>query len=182
MISWITQLDVNILYYVQDNLRSEILNGLVRVFTSLGNYGLIWILFTFVLLIYSDTRKVGIMCAVALILDLIVCNGILKNVIARTRPYDAFENIRCIVPPQLDYSFPSGHTASSFAAVVPAIANKNTRKIGVVALIIAILMAVSRIYVCVHYPSDVVGGFIVGLLCGVVSCKIFQKYMQIKDK
>ena len=105
MISWITQIDLHILYYVQDNLRNEVLNGVVKAFTSLGNYGLIWILFTLALLIYSDTRKVGIMCAVALIIDLIVCNGILKNVIARTRPYDAFENIRCIVPPQPDYSF-----------------------------------------------------------------------------
>lgn len=182
MISWITQIDLHILYYVQDNLRNEVLNGVVKAFTSLGNYGLIWILFTLALLIYSDTRKVGIMCAVALILDLIVCNGILKNVIARTRPYDAFENIRCIVLPPPDYSFPSGHTASSFAAVVPAIVNKNTRKIGIAALIVAILMAVSRIYVCVHYPSDVVGGLIVGLLCGIVSCKIFEKLMQIKDK
>ena len=182
MISWITQLDVNILYYVQDNMRSEILNEVVKVFTSLGNYGLIWILFTLALLIYSDTRKVGMMCAVALIIDLILCNGILKNVIARTRPYDAFENIRCIISPQPDYSFPSGHTASSFAAVVPAIVNKNTRRIGVVALIIAILMAVSRIYVCVHYPSDVVGGLIIGMLCGAVSCKIFKKYMQNKEK
>lgn len=182
MISWITQIDLHILYYVQDNLRNEVLNGVVKAFTSLGNYGLIWILFTLALLIYSDTRKVGIMCAVALILDLIVCNGILKNVIARTRPYDAFENIRCIVPPQPDYSFPSGHTASSFAAVVPAIVNKNTRKIGIAALIVAILMAVSRIYVCVHYPSDVVGGLIVGLLCGIASCKIFEKLIQLKDK
>lgn len=182
MISWITQLDLNILYYVQDNMRSEVLNGVVRVFTSLGNYGLIWILFTLALFIYSDTRKVGIMCAVALILDLIICNGILKNVIARTRPYDAFENIRCIMPPQSDYSFPSGHTASSFAAVVPVIINKNTRKLGIAALVVAIFMAVSRIYVCVHYPSDVVGGIIVGLFCGAASCKIFQKYMQLKEK
>lgn len=176
MISWITGLDVNILYYVQDNLRDETLNGIVRVFTSLGNYGLIWIIFTLVLLICSDTRKTGIMCAAALILDLIICNGILKNIVARTRPYDAYENIRCLVSPQPDYSFPSGHTASSFAAVVPALRNKNIRPVGVAALVVAILMALSRIYVCVHYPSDVIAGVAVGILCGLISCRVMQKY------
>lgn len=176
MISWITDLDVNILYYVQDHMRGEVLNAVVSVFTSLGNYGLIWILFTLALIIYPNTRKVGVTCAIALILDLIICNGILKNIFARTRPYEAYENIRCIVRPQMDYSFPSGHTASSFAAVVPALADKNTRRLGVVALIVAVLMALSRIYVCVHYPSDVVGGLVVGVLCGMLSCRIVERY------
>lgn len=180
MISWITNIDVNILYYVQDNLRGEILNTIVSIFTSLGNYGLIWILFTLALLIYPKTRKIGITCALALILELIICNGILKNIFARTRPYDAFENIRCLVPPQRDYSFPSGHTASSFAAVVPALADKKTRHIGVFALIVAVLMALSRIYVCVHYPSDVIGGVVVGLLCGILSCRFVQRVIDNK--
>lgn len=175
MVSWITNLDVNILYYVQDHLRGETLNRIVSVFTSLGNYGLIWILFTIALLIYSDTRKVGAACAVALILDLIICNGILKNIFARIRPYEAYENIRCIVSPQKDYSFPSGHTASSFAAVIPALADKDTRIIGIAALVVAVLMALSRIYVCVHYPSDVVGGIVVGVLCGVLSCWLIER-------
>ena len=74
------------------------------------------------------------------------------------------------------------YSAAAAGLFVPAIVNKNTRKIGIAALIVAILMAVSRIYVCVHYPSDVVGGLIVGLLCGIASCKIFEKLMQIKDK
>lgn len=178
MISWITELDIKILYYVQDNLRNETLNGIVKGFTSLGNYGLIWILFTLVLLIYSDTRKTGIMCALALILDLIICNGILKNIVARIRPYDTYENIRCLVSPQVDYSFPSGHTASSFAAVIPALKDKNIRIIGVIAMIVAILMALSRIYVCVHYPSDVIAGVVVGVLCGMISCWIGKKYMK----
>lgn len=178
MFLWLRELDVNILYYIQEHLRGEVLNRVVSVFTSLGNYGLIWILFTLGLLVYYDTRKIGVTCMVALLLDLIVCNGILKNIIARTRPYDAYENIRCIVTPQMDYSFPSGHTASSFAAVIPVLADKNTKRIGIAAFIVAVLMALSRLYVCVHYPSDVIGGAIVGVLCGVISCRLVQRYMK----
>jgi len=117
MFSWITDLDINILYYIQGHFRNELLNSIVKVFTSLGNYGLIWILLTIFLLVCKKTRKTGIVCAIALIIDLVICNGILKNIFARTRPYDAYKDIRCLIEPQPDYSFPSGHTASSFAAL-----------------------------------------------------------------
>ena len=177
MFSWITDIDINILYYVQDNLRGETLNTVVQFFTSLGNYGLIWILLTIILIGYSDTRKVGIKCAVALIFDVILCNGILKNIVARTRPYDAYENIRCLLPPQVDYSFPSGHTASSFAVIIPVLMEKDTRFLGKIVLVVAIMMALSRIYVCVHYPSDVICGIFVGVLCGMASCYIMNKYV-----
>ena len=76
--------------------------------------------------------------------------GILKNIFARTRPYDAYKDIRCLIEPQPDYSFPSGHTASSFAAVVPILADRNTRRLGIVALVVAILMAFREyMYVCI---------------------------------
>lgn len=179
MISWITELDVNILYYVQEHLRGEKLNKIVQVFTSLGNYGLIWILLTLLLLIRKDTRQVGIMCAMALIFDLILCNGILKNVVARERPYETYKDIRCLIPPQPDYSFPSGHTASSFAAVIPVLYDKHTRKFGIIMLVVAILMALSRLYVCVHYPSDIVCGLIVGIFCGIAACYF---YVTVKTK
>ena len=176
MFSWITDLDVNILYYVQNHLRGETLNKMVQFFTSLGNYGLIWILLTIALILCSNTRKVGIKCAVALIIDLILCNVLLKNIVARTRPYDAYENIRCLLPPQVDYSFPSGHTASSFAVTMPVLLEKDTRFFGKIVLILAIMMALSRIYVCVHYPSDVFCGIILGIFCGVLSCYIINRY------
>lgn len=177
MISWITDLDINILYYVQENLRGEFLNKIVPVFTSLGNYGLIWILLIVLLLMRKDTRQVGIMCTVALIFDVILCNGILKNVVARRRPYETYKDIRCLLPPQIDYSFPSGHTASSFAVAIPVIYHKHTRKLGVVTFTVAVLMALSRLYVCVHYPSDIICGVIVGVLCGILSCFVCYKYI-----
>ena len=162
------ELDGNILLYVQDNLRTDILDSIAVPFTSLGNAGLVWILIVAMLVMYRNTRKDGLYCVVSLIMCFIVVNLFLKNVIARIRPYDAMEQIRCLVEPQMDYSFPSGHTAIAFAASVPVFI-LSSKRLGVVMLIFSVLMGLSRIYVCVHYPTDVIGGAVIGILCGLVT-------------
>lgn len=81
------------------------------------------------------------------------------------------EQIRCLIEPQVDYSFPSGHTAIAFAASVPVFILSDKR-LGTAMIIFSILMALSRIYVCVHYPTDVIGGAVVGILCGIITGKI----------
>lgn len=165
------ELDSNILLYVQDHMRNEALNDAVIWFTSLGNAGLIWILLIIALIIYKGTRREGIYCTISLILCFIIVNLFLKNVVARIRPYDAMEQIRCLIEPQVDYSFPSGHTAIAFAASVPVFILSDKR-LGTAMIIFSILMALSRIYVCVHYPTDVIGGAVVGILCGIITGKI----------
>lgn len=175
------ELDSNILFYVQDNLRSEVLNNVVVWFTSLGNAGLIWVLLIAAFILYKGTRKEGFGCAISLLLCFIVVNLFLKNAVARVRPYDALEQIRCLVAPQADYSFPSGHTAIAFAASVPVFIISN-KKLGIVMIIFSILMAFSRIYVCVHYPTDVIGGAVIGILCGVVTgMVIYPKLYSINN-
>ena len=104
------ELDSNILFYVQDNLRNDALNDIVVWFTSLGNAGLIWVLLIAALITYKGTRKEGLGCAISLVLCFIVVNLFLKNAVARVRPYDAMEQIRCLVGPQADYSFPVSYT------------------------------------------------------------------------
>ena len=175
------ELDSNILFYVQDNLRSEALNNIVVWFTSLGNAGLIWVLLIAALIAYKGTRKEGLGCAISLLLCFIVVNLFLKNAVARVRPYDAMEQIRCLVPPQVDYSFPSGHTAIAFAASVPVFII-SSKKLGIIMIILSLLMALSRIYVCVHYPTDVIGGAVIGILCGVVTgMVIYPKLYSINN-
>ncbi len=175
------ELDTNILFFVQDNLRNNVLNDIVVWFTSLGNAGLMWILVIAALIAYKGTRKEGLGCAVSLILCFIVVNVFLKNVVARVRPYDAIEQIRCLVGPQADYSFPSGHTAIAFAASVPVFIISDKR-LGVIMIIFSVLMALSRIYVCVHYPTDVIGGAVIGILCGVVAgMVIYPKLYSINN-
>lgn len=175
------ELDTNILFFVQDNLRNNVLNDIVVWFTSLGNAGLMWILVIAALIAYKGTRKEGLGCAVSLILCFIVVNVFLKNVVARVRPYDAIEQIRCLVEPQADYSFPSGHTAIAFAASVPVFIISDKR-LGVIMIIFSVLIALSRIYVCVHYPTDVIGGAVIGILCGVVTgMVIYPKLYSINN-
>ena len=139
--------------------------------TKLGNAGIVWILLTIVLLLIPKTRKSGLILAAALIVDLILCNGILKPLIARIRPFDVNSAIQLIVAKPHDYSFPSGHTAASFTAVM-ALYLVGEKKLWKIALVFAVLIAFSRLYLYVHYPTDVLGGIITGAIAGYIGYKL----------
>lgn len=161
------------LLYIQDNIRTPILNDIMIFITNLGNAGIVWIAATILLLCIPKTRRVGIMSAMAMILSLIINNGILKNLVARTRPYDAVHDLTRLIGEQVDYSFPSGHTSSSFAA--GTIFFRNLPKwIGIPSIILACLIAFSRLYVGVHYPSDVLFGVVSGILFAISAELIFK--------
>lgn len=98
-------------------------------------------------------------------IDVIVCNGILKNLFARTRPFDVNEAVQLLITAPKDFSFPSGHTAASFAAVA-ALYFAGEKKLWKVSLVLAVLLAFSRMYLYVHYPTDILGGVLVGLGAG----------------
>ena len=145
-----------------DFLRGSVLDPVMRWITALGNGGMIWILFTLVMLISKRYRKYGVMAAVALLLGLLIVNGILKPLLARTRPFLVDSSIELLIDPPSDHSFPSGHTMSSFAAAVCIyFANK---KWGTAALVLAGLIAFSRMYLMVHFPTDVLAGLLLGIL------------------
>lgn len=143
--------------------------------THLGDSGFIWIVLAIILLIKQNTRKIGIVVLGALILDLILCNGILKTLFARVRPCDINTSIKLLIDRLNDYSFPSGHTASSFATVT-ALYLCRIKRVGKVALILTILIAFSRMYLYVRYPTDILGGIVVGLICGYVSMICLDRY------
>ena len=152
----------SILLWIQNNLRSGFLDPIMKAITMLGDKGLIWILITLVLLIMRRTRKLGVMCAASMVFGLIVTNLIIKNWAARIRPYEMVQGLNCIVPLAKDWSFPSGHTTNSLACAW-VLFRKAPKKFGVPALILAILIAFSRLYVGIHYPTDVLGGALIGL-------------------
>lgn len=166
MIETLLKFDGDILFFIQNYIRNDFLTPFFRFITSLGNSGMIWIIITLLLLIFKKTRKIGAVCALALIGSLIVNNMILKNLVARVRPYDKLPGLNLIIEKQTDWSFPSGHAGSSFACAWSIYRNA-PKKYGIPALILAILIALSRLYVGVHYPSDVLIGIITGIL---VSC------------
>ena len=123
------------------------------------------------------TRKVGILVSVALLLDVLTCNVILKPLIARTRPYDVNTAVELLIRAPRDYSFPSGHTAASFAAAA-ALWFADKKKLAIPALVLAVLIAFSRMYFYVHYPTDVLGGAILGMVCGWLSYKLQSQKMK----
>ena len=136
MIEHLMIAEQNILLWIQNNMRNDILNHIMIFITSLGNGGAIWVIMAMGLLIPKKTRKTGIMVISGLLLSLIINNIILKNLVARTRPYDMIAGLTSLVGIQRDYSFPSGHTASSFVAAIIMFRNL-LKKYGIPALTLA---------------------------------------------
>lgn len=166
-------LDGQILLFIQEHLRCGVLTPFFKFITATGDKGLIWILLALLLLIPKKTRKVGIMCLVALVGSLIVNNGIIKNLVQRTRPYEVVDGLKRLIVAQRDYSFPSGHTGSSFAAAI-VMYKKLPKKYGIPAVIYASLIAFSRLYIGVHYPTDVLFAVISGFFIALASIWIVE--------
>lgn len=191
--NWILQLDGACLLWIQEYIRNEILTPIVQEITNLGNAGFCWILLTIILLLIPKTRQVGILCASSLILSFLINNICLKNWIGRTRPYEVIEGLKLITKVPHDYSFPSGHAASSFScAVVVFLCARKYKKsrgiglavpewLGVTAMILAALIAFSRLYVGVHYPTDVLCGSVSGALIGWLVVCFYQKRINKKE-
>ena len=159
-------MEIQILNWLQ-SLHTPILDKIMQLITHLGDMGIIWIILTIVMLLIPKTRKSGVIMAAALIL----CNVILKNLIARVRPYDVNTAVQVLVAKPKDFSFPSGHTAASFASVT-ALYLTGEKKLWKPALALAILIAFSRMYLYVHYPTDILGGVIFGSLSAWIGYRI----------
>ena len=156
-------LDVGFLLFLQDSVRNPILNSIMIFITSLGNGGMLWIAATVLLMIPKKTRKVGLMSAIALLGSLIINNNLIKNLVQRPRPFRTFPELQIIIPTPSEFSFPSGHTSSSFAAAA-VFYRHLPKKLGVPSVVLAGLIGFSHLYVGVHYPTDVIAGVIMGIL------------------
>ena len=170
MAEYITQIDYLILMFIQEHLRFDWLTGPTVFISHLGNSGLFWILLCLLLLVFKRTRKMGICGLLALLIGALITNVALKNMIARIRPYEQFPDLILLLERQKDFSFPSGHTCASFAAALVYLRMFPERK-GLGFVILAVLIGFSRLYVGVHYPTDVLGGFFVGWLASILALK-----------
>lgn len=157
-------MEISILDWIQ-SMRTPIGDAVMPLITRLGDAGMIWILLSVVLLLIPRTRKSGAVLAAALCVDVVLCNGILKNLFRRIRPCDVKTSIQLLVARPVDFSFPSGHTAASFAAAA-AFYFAGERKLWIPALVLAVFIAFSRLYLYVHYPTDILGGIAVGIFAG----------------
>ena len=182
---FINKCDFIILDFIQEHFRCAFLDAVMPVLTKLGDAGLIWIAAAVILICFKKTRKTGVTVGMALLFGFIVGNMILKPIVARARPYDLNTAVELLIPRLNDYSFPSGHTLASFeAAGVLLICDR--KRFGWAALALAVVIAFSRMYLYVHYPTDVFAAVILGLLFAFISYKtvnfIYKKYChKIKD-
>lgn len=183
-------MDLSILKWVHATFHAKAvwLNYLMSGITWLGEFGIAAILLGAVLLIFKKTRFAGFAVAVAFVVDVLVVNVILKTAVNRPRPWTEWEEIVDFyssvgVRRPTDTSFPSGHAAACFAGAV-ALTMRYKAK-GIPALIVAALVAISRIYLCLHYPTDVLGGVLIGSACGVggyyIARAIAKKYYNVKS-
>jgi len=158
--------DLPILEWIRANLWCKALDVAMPIVTMFGDGGIFWIACAVLLLLIPKTRKTGLGMIFALIMGLIVCNMTLKPLVARIRPYDLQAQLGVTVNllngTMHDFSFPSGHTIASFEAATVLL--KNSRKMGIPAMILAVLIAFSRLYLYVHYPTDVIASIILGML------------------
>lgn len=172
--------DLPILDWIQANLKNGFLDVAMRIITMFGDGGIFWIACAVILLCIPKTRKTGLGMGLALIMGLIVCNITLKPLVQRIRPYDFQQEyfqvtIQLLTERMHDYSFPSGHTIASFEAATVLLLN--SKKLGIPAMILAVLIAFSRLYLYVHYPTDVIFSIFAGILFAFIGNWLAGKIM-----
>ena len=163
--------DLPILDWIQEHLQCTFLDKTMPIVTLFGDGGVFWIGVAVLLLFFAKYRKTGFSMGMALVLGLVVCNITLKPLVARIRPYD-FQlqefgrEISLLISAQHDFSFPSGHTIASFEACTVLLLHD--KRMGIPATVLAILIAFSRLYLYVHYPSDVLVSLVLGIAFGLL--------------
>ena len=172
-------MDFQILYLI-NNIHNNILDKIMITLTNLGDAGIIWIIISIILLFIKKTRKCGILMIISMILGLIIGNGILKNLIQRQRPCWIDTNILLLIPNPTDFSFPSGHTLASFEASIMILLH--SKKWGIPAIILSILIACSRMYLFVHFPTDILGGAILGTTISILVYYVSEKIIKAKTE
>ncbi len=176
---FIENIDFSILYWIQENIRCAFLDVILPFFSTICNNGEIWIASAIVLLFFKKYRRYGMFLLVALLLGSLIGNEIIKPLVGRVRPCNAVTALPdMLVGVPSSFSFPSGHTVSS--VVGATVLTRANKKFGYAAIPVAALIAFSRLYVFVHFPTDVLAGailgFAIGFLCVTFGNKLFDRY------
>lgn len=163
--NWFMEMEASILLFLQNEVRSPMLTSLMNGITAIGNGGIVPILVCLLLICIPKTRKTGVMAAASLLLEFVILNLTIKPLAGRIRPYEVIQGLTCVTAIPHDFSFPSGHTGCCFA-VASVIYLRMPKWYGIPAVAIAALVGFSRLYLGVHYPSDVLVGMLIGLAAG----------------
>ena len=171
-----------ILLFIQEHIRTPFLDGFMKAVTFLGNGGWFFILLGVLLLFFKRTRRYGAVMLAALAVDFIILNLGLKNLVQRVRPYDQFHDLILIVSRPSDFSFPSGHSGAAFASAFALLFSlpRGEKRWGWAMTALAVLIGFSRLYVGVHFPTDVLGGMAVGFFSALAVCLTYRKIQRKK--
>ncbi len=156
--------EFSILYALQE-IHNPILDKIMLFITSLGDDGIFWIAIGVICLFFKKHRKMGLQLLLSMLCTFILGNLILKNIFARPRPCDIDAAVTLLISRPHGHSFPSGHSINSMVAAVALFLNN--KKIGIPAIIVATLIGFSRLYLFVHFPTDVLGGFAIAILVAI---------------
>ena len=171
--------EFSILDFIQNQFRTPFGDFVMPLISKLGNGGIIWLVLSGLLCVFPKYRKAGVTMLTALALDVLLCNVMLKPLVGRMRPFTVNTGMELLINAPKDFSFPSGHTAASFAAAFALLFVKN--KLWIPSMIIASLIAFSRLYLYVHYPTDVLAGILLGLIVSVaanVICRLAEPHIR----
>lgn len=177
---YLYNVDKALLSFFSERMRNGLFDAIMPFVSIINNHGEVWIALAIILMINKNTevRRLGISVLISVAIGYILGDQIIKNVVARTRPIGAEFNFNFIISLPKSYSFPSGHTTSSFAAFGAFLFSKAKRKYWV--LLLAALISFSRMYLHVHYPSDVLGGIVLGLFCSKIGIVLGKSFFRDK--
>lgn len=155
--------DNYILHAIRKYLKNKYLDRLMPIVTLMGNAGIIWIIVAIILILDKPYKAIGGIVLLTLIVSTVIGEGIVKHIVRRVRPCNDKNNTDLLISRPISYSFPSGHTNSSFA--VAWVLSMYFSQYKIIFITMALLISLSRLYLYVHYPTDVIGGVIIGILC-----------------
>lgn len=168
--------DAAVMEFVQNHMHNAVTDAVFPVLTYLGEAGAVWIVLALVLLFFRRTRTTGVLVLAAMLLTFLTGELLLKNIVCRPRPCNAFPDVAMLIPRPDSFSFPSGHSGSSFTAATMLFLRH--RKPGIAALVLAALIAFSRVFLFVHYPTDILAGALLGVLFALAVYYFFQKKLE----
>lgn len=192
LIDQLIQIDGNLLIGIQHSLNADWLTPIMKGVSFFGNIGWASILLCIVFLCFKKTRRLGILCGGSVLLTFICCTGVIKPLVDRPRPWEVFSAVQALIPDPGDSSFPSGHASNSMAvafafwlntrmseAVGPIGIRSKLHRWSYVAIVFALMIALSRLYLGMHFPSDVIGGILVAIICSQI---IYLINMKLESK
>ena len=163
-------MDFKILEFIRLHCKCKFMDFIMKNISTFFNYSIVWMVLGVVLISFNSTRVIGYEIFVSLTLELLICNAFVKRISKRARPFTKKEEVNLLINPPKDYSFPSGHTLCAFmcATIIAA----HVYWAGIILYVVAFLVAFSRMYLYVHYPTDVLGGAVVGVISGYIGYKV----------